>query len=68
MIKYFCDICEKEIEKSEKYTYTLPLYCADQLMTSFGETICTIDRIKDLEIEICSNCRYKISMFLKDMK
>lgn len=67
MIKYFCDLCEKEMRKDEHYTYILPQQVPYEVVANWGETLYTYEKLEDKEIEICDVCRRKISYALKKL-
>ena len=65
MIKYFCDLCKKEINKDEHYAYILPQRVPYTTVSSQGKILFTYDRIEDREIEVCDVCREKIYQALE---
>lgn len=68
MIKYFCDICGKEMRKDEHYVYILPQLISYDAISTWGESIYTYEQLEDKEVEICNICRRKISQALKEYK
>ena len=66
MIKYFCDLCGKEIRQEQRYIYTLPKQVPYEAISTWGEPIYTYEQLEDREVEICDVCRRKISYVLKD--
>lgn len=69
MIKYFCDICEKELKTSEEhFVYILPQRVPYEAKSIHGETIYTYEQIEDKDLAVCSFCRKKISYALKEIK
>ena len=69
MIKYYCDICEKELKTSEEhFVYILPQRIPYNAKSIYGETVYTYEQIKDVCLAICPSCRKKISYALKEIK
>ena len=67
MIKYFCDLCGKEMRKEQRYIYTLPKQVPYEAMSIRGEPIYTYEQLEDREVEICDACRRKISQALENL-
>ena len=68
MIKYYCDICEKEIKTSEEhFTYILPQR-APYRVTFQGECAGVFEKTEDKELFVCPSCRYKIAQALKKIQ
>ena len=65
MIKYFCDLCKKEINEDEYYAYILPQGVPYETVSAQGKILFAYDRIEDIEIEVCNVCRGKISQALE---
>ena len=68
MIKYFCDLCEKELKTSnEHFVYILPqrvsykVICQEEYTGAF-------EKIEDKELSVCPSCRYKIAYALEKIK
>ena len=69
MIKYFCDICEKELKTSEEhFIYILPQRVPYHAKSIYGEVIYTYEVIEDNELAVCSSCRKKIAYALQEIK
>lgn len=67
MIKYYCDICEKELKSSEEhFVYNLPqrVPCKNVLNEYMGTILITEDK----ELFICPSCRYEIAYALEKIK
>ena len=67
MIKYFCDLCKKEMRQEQHYIYILPQQVPYEVVSTWGETICTYEKLEDKEVEVCDVCRRKISYALKEL-
>ncbi len=67
MIKYFCDLCKKEMRKDEHYAYILPQQVPYEAISAWGESIYTYEQLEDREVEVCDVCRRKISQALKEL-
>lgn len=68
MIKYFCDICEKELKTSEEhFVYILPQRIKYRV-TCQGEYTSAFLKTEDKELSICPSCRYKIAYALEKIK
>ena len=68
MIKYFCDICEKELKTSEEhFVYILPQRVPYKI-TFQGEYAGTCEKIEDKDLTVCPFCRKKISYALNKIK
>lgn len=74
MIKYYCDICEKELKTSdEHFVYILPQRVpyytkAFYEQTAYTQIVCTYEQIEDKNLAVCPSCRKKISYALKEIK
>ena len=69
MIKYFCDICQKEMKQSnDHFAYILPYFVKYQTVTIYGEPILTYEKLEDKELHICPYCRSKVANFLKEQR
>lgn len=69
MIKYYCDICEKELETSEEhFVYILPQRVPYYAKAFYGQIAYTYEQIEDKDLAICPSCRKKISYALKEIK
>ena len=69
MIKYFCDICEKELKTSEEhFVYILPQRVPYNAKSIYGEIIYTYEQIEDKDLTVCPFCRKKISYALNKVK
>lgn len=69
MIKYYCDICEKELKTSEEhFIYILPQRTPYNAKSIYGEVIYTYEVIEDKELVVCSSCRKKIAYALQEIK
>ena len=67
MIKYYCDICEKELKTSEEqFVYILPQRtpCKEKKKKYVG----TVLKTEDKELFICPSCRYEIAYALERIK
>ena len=67
MIKYFGDLCKKEMKKDEHYIYILPQQVPYDVIATWGEILYTYEQLEDKEVEICDVCRRKISQVLKEL-
>lgn len=68
MIKYYCDICKKELKTSdEHFVYILPQRIPYRA-TCQGEYRGTFMETKDEGLSICPSCRYKIAYALEKIK
>lgn len=68
MIKYFCDICGKELNKKEQhYVYILPQQVPYDAISAQGEPVYTYEQLEDREVEVCDICRRKISQAVKEI-
>lgn len=69
MIKYFCDICEKELKTSdEHFAYILPQRAPYNVKSIYGETVYTYEQIEDTGFAVCPFCRKKIAYALHEIK
>ena len=69
MIKYFCDICEKELKTSdEHFAYILPQRAPYNVKSTRGEIVYTYEQIEDTGCAICPSCRHKIAYALEKIK
>lgn len=78
MIKYFCDICGKELNRQNHFTYTLPMRVEkveyeeahDAFYDVFNKGRTVREIIQDQEVMICQKCRstiaYTISPYPKE--
>ena len=67
MIKYYCDICEKELKTSEEqFVYILPQRtpCKEVLQKYVG----TVLKTEDKKLFVCPSCRYEIAYALEKIK
>ena len=63
MIKYFCDLCGKELKTSnEHFVYILPQRVSYKVNTS------AFKKTEDKELSVCPSCRYKIAYALEKIK
>ena len=68
MIKYFCDICEKELKTSdEHFVYILPQRISYRVIRQ-GECTSIFKQTEDKELSVCPSCRYKIAYALEEIK
>ena len=69
MIKYYCDMCKKEMRKDEHYTYILPQQIPYGIVSgwSWEEPIYTYEQLEDRKTEVCNVCRRKIAQALKEL-
>ena len=68
MIKYYCDICEKELKTSEEhFTYILPQRVSYKIIRQ-GECTGAFEKTEDKGLSVCSSCRYKIAYALEKIK
>ena len=67
MIKYFCDLCKKEMRQEQHYNYILPQRVPYEAISVWGEPVYTYEQIEDTEVEVCNVCRRKISQALKKL-
>lgn len=68
MIKYFCDLCKKEMRQEQHYIYILPQRVPYEAISAWGEPVYTYEQVEDREVEVCDVCRRKISQALKEIK
>lgn len=69
MIKYYCDICEKELKTSEEhFTYILPQRTPYNAKSIYGEIVYTYEQIEDRDLAVCPFCRKKIAYALQEIK
>ena len=67
MIKYFCDLCKKEMRQEQHYIYILPQRVPYEAISAYGEPVYTYEQLEDREVEVCDVCRRKISQALKEL-
>ena len=68
MIKYYCDICEKELKTSdEHFVYILPQRVPYKV-TFQGEYRGAFLKTEDKELSVCPSCRYRIAYALEKIK
>ena len=68
MIKYFCDVCEKEADGHEyklPFTFQEGTYCSDNIIQRF---IPTYTLMRPYTSHLCSHCANLIEKFIKEMK
>ena len=67
MKKTFCDICGKETK--EYHTYTLPQWGIIEARSSKDNALLAkFDKLMDMELEICNECRYNIATVTDKLK
>ena len=68
MIKYFCDICEKELKTTdEHFVYILPQRVPYKIIGK-GKYIDAFEITEDKGLAVCPSCRYKIAYALEKIK
>lgn len=65
--KFYCDLCEKEVEKYDLTKLKIPL--TKEIETSYdGITITKIKTIRDTQVECCEDCRIKLNEAIDEIE
>lgn len=65
--KFYCDLCEKEVEKYDLTKLKIPL--TKEIETSYdGIAITKIKTIMDTQIECCEDCRIKLNEAIDEIE